>query len=226
MAVAYHLGWSKQHGQGHPLIRHSLLRQVAQLPAEGSTLLFAWSGEPECSPQCSPPGALGLIRHSLSTPGSGLHSESVVYCCLSGWQSAKQTRHKGQVERHVTGWLVDSSINYRWGQTPNRHRIRQTGNQMQLWTNLLPLKLHHSTGSAHTSGEGGRRVVLIVHCHREGHSHLLFVGTRAYYYALSLQRILLPKLPIQRPASAHLQAVWVTTEGQTVPCHQTEGNST
>lgn len=47
--------------------------------------------------------------------------------------------------------------------------------------------------------------------------------TRAHY-ALGLQHVLFLKLSVQGPECAHFQAVGVAMEGQTLPCHQAEGD--
>lgn len=141
---------------------------------------------------------------------------------LAIWLEVSQTDKTKRTSRGPHDWMADGTANQIKVQTANRG-TGQTDKQTRLWTNLLPLKLHHSTGSVHTSGEGGCRVVLVVHGHREGHGHLLFVGTGAHA-ALGLQHILLLKLPVQGPAGAHLQGVWVAAEGQTLLCHQAEGN--
>lgn len=84
-------------------------------------------------------------------------------------------------------------------------------------THLLPLELHDGAGSVHAVQEGGRRVVLVVHGHGEGHQDLLLARARAHR-AGGHQLILLPALAVQGPPGAHLQAVGGAAEGQVLTC--------
>lgn len=121
---------------------------------------------------------------------------------------------------HKAGWLSGLLISptNKWRMerdTLNRWTRQRTSTQAD--RHLLPLELHHSAGGVDAPKEGGRRVVLIVHGHGEGHHHLLLERAHAHC-ARGHQLVLLPALSVQGPARAHLQAVSRTAEGLTLTC--------